>query len=85
MLTYFKQNVQPIFEQLIAEIVFNRPENVEEYTIRYFKNPNKLDRDQSDSEEDCDRFEEITEEEFEMRKAIKRQNNVRKMRKGVSS
>lgn len=60
--TYFKQQVQPIFEQLIAEIAFNRPENIEEYAIRYFKNPKKMDRDQSDSEDDCDRFEEITQE-----------------------
>lgn len=34
--------MQPLFEDLIAKIVFNRPEDIEEYVIKYFTNPRKM-------------------------------------------
>lgn len=38
---YFKEEVEPVFSDLITSITLDRPEDIVEYALRYFKNHNR--------------------------------------------
>ena len=57
---YFQVQVQPLFSNLMSKLITNRPEDIPEFVLKYFQRCNQPPKDSSDSDEDSDRFEEIS-------------------------
>lgn len=82
MREYFKNEVQPLFEELITQIVLNRPEDIIEYALKFFKNGPGIE---GDEEDDPFLHEEVSGAEFVKQRREKLSRNLRKRRIAVSS